>query len=119
MNKRLLTVISGFFSLALLILISFQVYWIKQDFRAREELFRGKVDEALINTSTKLERLDNRGDYTQITKTTQGILYPPVTGQAPMNIGMLRTEISTDSNGRQMSIYHHRDLRSDDSLELF
>src|SRR3954470_18697424 len=112
MNKRILTVISGFFSLALLILISFQVYWIKQDFRAREELFRGKVDEALINTSAKLERLDRSGDYTKITKTAQGILYPPIKGQGSMNVGRLMTEISTDSNGRQMSTYHHRDLRS-------
>jgi two-component system phosphate regulon sensor histidine kinase PhoR len=118
MNKRILTVISGFFSLALLILISFQVYWIKQDFRAREELFKGKVEEALINTSAKLERLDRRGDYTQITKTAQGILYPPIKGHNPMKVGMLHTEISIDSNGRQISTYHHRDLRSDDSLEL-
>lgn len=118
MNKRILTVVSVFFSVALLILISFQVYWIRNDFKVREDLFREKVDEALTNTSAKLERLDNRGDYTKITKRTQGILFPNIKGQTSIPIGVLSTELSTDSNGHQSSRYTQKDLTSADSLTL-
>lgn len=119
MNKRLLAVISIFFSVALFILISFQVYWIRYDFSVREELFKERVDEALSNTSAKLERLDRRSDYTKITKTAQGVLYPSVkNAKGPVNIGMLSSEFSIDTNGRQSSRYTQKDLTSDDSLEL-
>lgn len=118
MNKKILTVVSIFFSAALLILISFQVYWIKYDYEVREELFRDRVDEALSNTSLKLERLDRRGEYTKITKSAQGILFPAVSGSGPFNVGLLRTEYSTDTNGRQSSRYTQKELRADDSIEL-
>ena len=68
MNKRVLTLISISFSFALLILIWFQTYWIRNDFKVREELFKNKVDEALANTATKLERLDARNSYLKIAK---------------------------------------------------
>jgi two-component system, OmpR family, phosphate regulon sensor histidine kinase PhoR len=118
MNKRILTVISVFFSVAILILISFQVYWIKNDFAVREEVFRLNVEEALTSTAAKLDKLDRRGDYTKITKTAQGILFPNVHSRNPINVGMLSTEFSTDSNGKQSSRYTQKDLRSDDSIEL-
>ena len=75
MNKRVLTLISISFSFALLILIWFQAYWIRNDFKVREELFKNKVDEALANTATKLERLDARNSYLKITERTQGITF--------------------------------------------
>src|SRR6476661_6283260 len=118
MNKRILTFISISFSVALLILISFQVYWIRNDFKVREDLFREKVDEALTNTASKLERLDHRGEYTKITKRTQGVLYPNLPGQGSLPIGIVSTELSTDSNGHQSSRYTQKDLVSADSIEL-
>src|SRR5688500_14633546 len=100
MNKRILTFISVSFSVALLVLICFQVYWIRGDFKVREELFRSRVDEALNHTSAKLERLDPRNDYIIKRKRTQGIVYnnPNITGQASTPIGMVSIELSTDSN---------------------
>src|SRR5690606_30685399 len=105
MNKKILTVVSVFFSLALLVLILFQVYWIKYDFEVREDLFRERVDEALNRTASKLERLDRRSDYTKITKTVDGVFSPPVTSQGPVPLGMYRSEFSVDRNGRQTSRY--------------
>jgi two-component system, OmpR family, phosphate regulon sensor histidine kinase PhoR len=119
MNKKILAVVSAFFSIALIVLIYFQVYWIRNDFKVREELFREKVDEALANTAAKLERLDPRGEYTKITKRTQGVLFPRVNGQASSPIGLMSTELSTDSNGHQSSRYTQKDLTNADSIELF
>jgi two-component system, OmpR family, phosphate regulon sensor histidine kinase PhoR len=117
MNKRIITIISVFFSVALLVLIYFQVQWIQTDFKIKEELFKERVDEALTNTSSKLERLDRRGDYTKITKRTQSILFPNMRGQGSLPIGLLSTELSTDSNGHQSSRYIQKNLtRADSSL---
>lgn len=55
MNKRILIFISVSFSMALLVLIYFQVFWIRGDFKVWEELFRSRVDEVLNNTLVKLE----------------------------------------------------------------
>jgi two-component system phosphate regulon sensor histidine kinase PhoR len=120
MNKRILTFISVSFSVALLVLICFQVYWIRGDFKVREELFKSRVDEALNHTSAKLERLDPRNDYIIKRKRTQGIVYnnPNIKGQSSNPIGMLSIEFSTDSNGHQSSRYTKKDLTSDSSLEL-
>ena len=69
MNKRLLLIISVSFSIALLILIFIQVYWINYDFGVRQDLFEQKVTDALNNTALKLEKLDAKGSYKKI-KTT-------------------------------------------------
>jgi two-component system, OmpR family, phosphate regulon sensor histidine kinase PhoR len=119
MNKRILAIVSVFFSVALLVLIFFQVYWIRNDFKVREDVFRDRVDEALNNTAAKLERLQPRGEYTKITKRTQGVLFPNVKGQTSVPIGLMSTELSTDSNGHQSSRYTQKDLTNADSLDLF
>ncbi|MDI1354304.1 MAG: HAMP domain-containing sensor histidine kinase [bacterium] len=120
MNKRILTFISVSFSLALLVLIYFQASWIRDDFKVREEFFRDRVDEALNNTSAKLERLDPRNDYIIRRKRTQGIVYnnPNIKGQSSNPIGMLSIEFSTDSNGHQSSKYTKKDLLTDSAFEL-
>ena len=117
MNKRILTIVSVFFSVSLLILIWFQFHWINNDFKVREDLFKEKVDEALNNTSAKLERLDPRGDYKKVTRRTQGIVFNNlnIKGQPSHPIGLLSTELSTDSNGHQSSRYIKKDLTNDDS----
>jgi two-component system phosphate regulon sensor histidine kinase PhoR len=120
MNKRILTFISVSFSLALLVLVGFQVYWIRGDFKVREELFRSRVDEALNFTAAKLERLDPRNDYVIKKKRTQGIVYnnPDIKGRSNNPIGMLSIELSTDSNGHQSSRYTKKDLLSDSAEDL-
>ncbi len=117
MNNRLLISISISFSLSLLVLIAFQVYWIRKDFKVREDLFRSKVDEALNNTAAKLEKLDPRGDFIRKTKRTQGVLYNSINlkGQNNAQIGLLSTELSTDSNGHHSSRYTKKDLLTYDS----
>src|SRR4051812_32555050 len=108
MNKRIFTFISVSFSAALLVLICFQVYWIRNDFRVREEVFKSKVDEALNNTSVKLERLDPRSNYTKITEHLQGISRPNFKGK---NLGFsIKQELSIDSSGHQMSRFSQKDL---------
>lgn len=116
MNKKILTIISASFSIALLVLIWFQVHWISNDFRVREDLFKSKVDEALNNTSTKLERLDPRSSYLKITQRTQGINFnpPSINGKDPNSIGLrLSTELTIDSNGYQSSRFTTRDVSKD------
>ncbi len=120
MNKRLLVIITSSFSLALLVLILFQVYWINNDFRVREDLFKSKVDEALNNTSVRLEKMNPRGNYKKITKRTQGIAYskPNIKEQKVDPISFkLSEELSVDSNGHQVSRLTTKDL-SDTTLKM-
>ncbi|MES2681266.1 MAG: HAMP domain-containing sensor histidine kinase [Bacteroidota bacterium] len=119
MNKKLLLIISVSFSIALLVLISIQVYWIKNDFTLRQQGFEEKVGTALRNTSEKVERLDTLSTYKRIKTRTQGIAYPPsvIKGKdAHLNFKVSK-ELSVDSNGFQEIHYTFKDL-SDDSLRL-
>ena len=116
MNKRVLTLISISFSFALLILIWFQAYWIRNDFKVREELFKNKVDEALANTATKLERLDARNSYLKITERTQGITFNSnKLKDVKNNSGgfKLSTELSIDSNGYQSTKFTNKYIDND------
>lgn len=120
MNKRIITFVSVSFSVALLVLICFQIYWIWGDFKIRKELFKSKVDDALNHTAAKLERLDPRNDYVIRQTKTQGIVYnnPNIKGPNNSRVGMLSIELSTDSNGHQSSRYTKRDITGDSALEL-
>jgi len=119
MNKKLLLIISISFSVALLVLIFIQVYWIRNDFLLRQESFEEKARDALKNTSEKIERLDTRSTYKKIKTRYQGISYPnsQITGKTPHLNFKTSTESSTDSNGFQMSRFISKDV-SDDSLGL-
>lgn len=120
MNKRLLFFISVAFSVALLILISIQVYWVQNDFIVRQEGFEAQVMKALNNTSIKIERLDTLSSYKKIRTRTQGIVLsdPSIAGQIKGNPDFrVYREWSTDSNGVQMSRFTSRDMSSD-SLKL-
>ncbi len=116
MNKRSLTIISILFSVALLVLIFFQVYWIRNDFKIKEEVFEQNVDEALNNTSIKLERLDTLSIYKRTKVTRQGIKLN--TGILnPKNPNALSFRVSEilniDSNGYQYSRMTSKDLLAD------
>jgi len=117
MNKRIFTFISVSFSAALLVLICFQVYWIRKDYLVREELFKSRVDDALNNTNIKLEKLDPRSKHTKITERIQGINLPDFKGKKRLNFSV-RSEMSIDSNGRQ-SIRFKNDELVNDSLIKF
>lgn len=113
--------ISISFSLALLILVTFQLYWINNDFRIKEEVFRTKVDEALGNTAAKLEKLNPRGNYVKRTTRTQGIAFN-TSGDLTNNrnrIGIsVKQEFSVDSNGKQISRFSQKDLTNDSMIGL-
>lgn len=117
MNKRLFTLISISFSLAIIVLVWFQVYWIRKDFKVREEFFKSKVDEALNNTSAKLARLDPRSNYTKITERIQGIHRPNFKGEKSLGFSV-KSELSIDSNGHQISLLSQKDLTSDSSIKF-
>lgn len=121
MNKRILTLISISFSASLLVLICFQVYWINNDFKVREEVFKSKVDEALNMTSAKLEKLDPQGHYKKITERTQGITYyqPTIKGQGSSRINFrVSRERSVDSSGHQKSLFSSKDMVSDTAIKF-
>ena len=120
MNKRSLTIISILFSVALLVLIFFQVYWIRNDFKIKEEVFEQKVDEALNNTSIKLERLDTLSIYKRTKVTRQGIKLNSgiLNANNPNALSFRVSEIlNIDSNGYQYSRMTSKDL-SADSLQF-
>ena len=117
MNKRVFTFISILFSVALLVLICFQIYWIRKDYLVREELFKSKVDDALNNTNVKLEKLDPRSNYTKITERIQGINRPDFKGKKSLNF-RVKSELSIDSNGHQVSRFSQKDLTSDSSIKF-
>ncbi|HQQ94052.1 MAG TPA: HAMP domain-containing sensor histidine kinase [Bacteroidia bacterium] len=121
MNLKNPLFLSLSFSLALLVLILFQVYWINNDFTIKEDVFRNKVDDALISTSAKLERLDPRSNYVKKTTRTQGIAYgsPSMNNQSSRRIGIsVKQEFSVDSNGKQVSRFSQKDLTDDSILSL-
>ncbi|MDO9000707.1 MAG: HAMP domain-containing sensor histidine kinase [Bacteroidota bacterium] len=119
MNKRLLLIISISFSVALLILIFIQVYWINYDFGVKQDLFEERVTEALNNTAIKLEKLDTKGSYKKIKTRTQGITFntPTLNGKFNQINFRVYKEFSSDSNGFQKSMFTTKDL-IDDSLKL-
>jgi two-component system phosphate regulon sensor histidine kinase PhoR len=119
MNKRLLLIISVSFSIALTVLISIQVYWIKNDFALRQQGFEEKVISALRLTAEKIERLDTLSTYKRIKTRYQGIEYltSGSKGKNPKLNFRISREVSEDNNGFQMSRFTSRDL-PDDSLGL-
>ena len=120
MNKRLLLIISISFSVALLILIFIQVYWINYDFGVKQDLFEQRVTEALNITAAKLEKLDTKGSYKKVKTRTQGITFnmPAINGQMSDQINFkLFKESSIDSNGYSHSEFATKDIIAD-SLKL-
>jgi two-component system, OmpR family, phosphate regulon sensor histidine kinase PhoR len=103
--------------MALLVLISIQVYWIRNDFNVRQEGFEQHVNTALNNTSIKIERLDTLNSYKKIKTRLQGYAYPSSTIKGSPLSFKVSKEVSLDSNGYQMSRFTSKDL-SDTSLKL-
>jgi two-component system, OmpR family, phosphate regulon sensor histidine kinase PhoR len=118
MNKQILAIVSVAFSLALIALIFIQIYLIKGDFKANEDLFASRVKEALDNTSSKLERFDTTTSYKKIRKRIQGIKQPVFfDGKNAGAYFNVFTTLSMDSNGIHSSQYSST-LLPGDSLGL-
>lgn len=120
MNKQSLTLFSVLFSVALLVLIFFQIYWIRNDFKVKQEVFEQKVNEALNNTSVKLERLDTVSIYKRTKVIRQGIKLNNdlLNSKNPnaLSFSVLET-LNIDSNGYQSSRMTSKVL-SIDSLQF-
>ncbi|MDN4164514.1 HAMP domain-containing sensor histidine kinase [Cytophagales bacterium LB-30] len=58
MNKRQIRIIISLMTLALLGLVGFQMYWIRNAIRLSHERFEKDVQDALLEVSTHLERLE-------------------------------------------------------------
>lgn len=116
MNKRILLFISVSFSVALLVLISIQVYWIQNDFIVRQEGFEAQVSKALSNTSIKMERLDTLSTYKKIKTRTLGMALKTksINGSlSDLPDFRLVKETTSDSNGVQMSRFTSKDVPGD------
>lgn len=119
MNKKLLLVVSVSFTVAILILVFIQVYWINYDFGVKQDLFEQHVTEALNNTAAKLEKLETKGSYKKIKTRTQGITFqlPSLNGNSNQINFKLYRESSIDSNGYQRSQFITKEIGTD-SLRL-
>ncbi len=121
MTKKQLVLITVLFSVALATLVIIQIYWIKNDFNVREEVFEQKVNEALNLTAQKLEKLDtlNKSRRSVLIK-RQGVFIntPLLNGKISNSPGFRFSEEQTiDSNGRKTIKYTSKDIEGD-SLKL-
>lgn len=115
MNRRITIIISLFFSIAMIALIWFQLYWLKKDFNVREELFREKVDEALNKTAQQFEKMSPQTRFVKYSKRTQGFIKKSrsAISQPADKLGInINETISTDSNG------HHSDQMITKHIQL-
>lgn len=121
MTKKHLIFITVLFSVALATLILIQIYWIKSDFRIKEEVFEQKVNEALNITSQKLEKLDTINGFKRTSIKRQGIkINSPLLDGKKSGLPSFRfsEELTIDSNGHRSSRFTSKDVLIDSSLSL-
>lgn len=112
MNKKILPIVSIAFTIAILALVGVQVYWMRIDFRVREEHFESRVYEALNNTSAKLEKLDTSAGYVKTKVSRQAFRRPGA------DIFRMITNLSIDSNGIQFNRITSSELPGDSLRNL-
>lgn len=115
MTKKHLIFITVLFSVALVTLIIIQVYWIRSDFKVKEEVFEQKVNEALNITAQKLEKQDANYGYKKIKIKSQGVLNSPIIkgkNEGSLNFKFSQ-ELSIDSNGKKSFRYISKDIIGD------
>ena len=120
MNKKHLVVITVLFSVALITLILVEIYWIKSDFKVKEEVFEQKVNEALNLTVQKLEKLDTVNVFARTSIKRQGVAInsPLVNGKKSGTPSFrFSEELTIDSNGKKISRFTSKDIMGD-SLRL-
>ncbi len=120
MTKKHLILITVLFSVAVATLIIIQLYWIKNDFKVREEVFEQKVNEALNQTAQKLEKLDtiNKSRRSVLIK-RQGVFInsPLINGKLSNSPSFRFSEEQTiDSNGRKTIRFTSKDIAGDSLL---
>jgi two-component system, OmpR family, phosphate regulon sensor histidine kinase PhoR len=104
------------FSVALLTLIFVEIYWIKSDFKVKEEVFEQKVNEALNMTVQKLEKLDTVNVFTRTSIKRQGIaINSPLVNGKKSSFPSFRfsEELTIDSNGKKISRFTSKDILGD------
>lgn len=115
MTKKHLIFITALFSVALATLIIIQIYWIKSDFKVKEEVFEQKVNEALNLIAQKLEKQDSEINYKKIKIKSQGVLNSPIIkgkNEGSLNFKFSQ-ELSIDSNGKKSFRYISKDIIGD------
>lgn len=119
MTKKHLIFITVLFSVALATLILIQIYWIKGDFKVKEEVFEQKVNEALNITAQKLEKMDAGLNYKKIKLKSQGVFSPLITkGKNGSSLNFrISQELSIDSNGKKTTRIEQKDIASDSLLK--
>ncbi|MBK7816922.1 MAG: hypothetical protein IPJ60_04740 [Sphingobacteriaceae bacterium] len=98
MTRKHLILITILFSVAMATLIIIQIFWIKSDFKVKEEVFEQKVNEALNLTKQTLDRLDPNRSYksVRIKKQVKGI------NDGSRNFRYIQ-ELTIDSNGHKIT----------------
>ncbi|MGZ3883271.1 MAG: sensor histidine kinase [Bacteroidia bacterium] len=100
MNRQNVGLISVFVTLAIVILIGIQVYWIRNDITLKEEGFENMVKEALTNTQKKLERIVQAEKLSKrINIYKQAVQIRDANVKGKKGTIMMRTVASTDSSG--------------------
>jgi len=119
MTRKHLIFITVLFSVALATLVLIQIYWIKSDFKVKEDLFEQKVNEALNITSQKIEKIDATFNYKKIRLKSQAKFSPQlVNGKKNGSLNFrFSEEFSIDSNGKKTTRIMQRDISSDSLLK--
>lgn len=121
MTRKQLIFITVLFSVALTTLVLIQIYWIKSDFKVKEEVFEQKVNEALNLTAQKLDKLDTSNNvFMRTSIKRQGIkINSPLLNGKSSNSPSFRfsEELTIDSAGRKTSKFTSKDIIAD-SLKL-
>src|SRR6185503_7003427 len=98
MTRKHLVLITVLFSVAMVTLIITQVYWIKVDFKVKEEVFAQKVNEALDLTKQKVAELDPNFSYKSVR--IKNLLKSRNDGSRGFRLSQ---ELTIDSNGKKIT----------------
>lgn len=113
MNKKIY-IVATLLALAIISLMSIQIYSIYEDFKIKEEKFSHQVQEALINV-TKNSNKFIEGNFVvkKINYRSQGVTVQNKNQQTEDYRIRLFEELSTDSNGYISSKYIHKEIPLD------
>lgn len=108
MSRKHLILITILFSVAMATLIIIQIFWIKSDYKVKEEVFEQKVNEAFNLTKQTLDRLDPNRSYksVRIKKQVKGM------NDGSRNFRYIQ-ELTIDSNGHKITRFVSKDIARD------
>ena len=113
MNKNIY-IVATLLALAIIALMSIQIYSIHEDFKIKEEKFSHQVQEALINITKKSNKfIEGNFVVKKINYRSQGVTVQNKNQQTEDYRIRLFEELSTDSNGYISSKYIHKEIPMD------